>query len=130
MDETPVATNVLVQFVKKRNEKANNNGYEKKLIYYRRKNMNIKAQDISIIGEKLEKVYNDLPPKVKPVVVVMGAGAFFFFGMSEAVKSLNTFSKEGLPPMVENINKLKQGTSGVIIDEFCETQIVDDPSVA
>ena len=92
--------------------------------------MNIKAQDISNIGEKLEKAFNSLPPKVKPVVVVMGTGAIFFFSVSEAFKSANTFAKEGLPPMVENINKLKQGTTGVIIDEFCETQIVDDPSAA
>ena len=92
--------------------------------------MNIKAQDLSQIGEKLEKAFNDLPPKAKPVVFVMGAGAVFFFSVSEALKSANTFAKEGLPPMVENINKLKQGTSGISIDEFCETQIVDDPSVA
>jgi len=96
--------------------------------------MNIKAQDISNFGKKVEELVNALPPKAKTVVVVLGTGAVFFFSVSEACKNATVFAKEGLPPMVENINKginlLKQETPTVIIDESCDTQIIDDSSAA
>ena len=96
--------------------------------------MNIKAQDISNFGEKIEKVVNALPPKVKTMVIVMGTGAVFFFSVSEACKSATIFAKEGLPPMVENFNKginmLKQRGTNVIVDEFCEAELADESSAA
>ena len=96
--------------------------------------MNIKAQDISNIGKKVEGIINSLPPKAKTVVVVLSTGAIFFFSVSEACKSATTFAKEGLPPMLENLNKginlLKQGNSNMIANKVCDTQIVDESSVA
>lgn len=96
--------------------------------------MNIKAQDFSNLGKKVGEVIDALPPTAKTVVVVLGTGAVFFFSVSEACKNATIFAKEGLPPMVENINKginlLKQGSPTVIVDEPCDAQIVDDPSAA
>lgn len=96
--------------------------------------MNIKAQDFSNFGKKVGEVIDSLPPTAKTVVVVLGTGAVFFFSVSEACKNATILAKEGLPPMVENINKginlLKQGTPNAIVDEPCDAQIVDDPSAA
>lgn len=92
--------------------------------------MNIKEQDLSKFAKKAEEIIDALPPKAKTVVVVLGAGTIFCYSVSEVCKNATTFAKEGLPPMVENIIRLKQGASGMIIDEFCETQIVDDSSAA
>lgn len=90
--------------------------------------MNFKAQDIPT--EKIEKVFNNLPPKVKTVVVVLGMGTAFFFSVSEACKSATTFAKEGVPPIVEGFNMLKHGSADMIVDEPCERRIVDESSAA
>ena len=96
--------------------------------------MNIKAQDISNLSKKVEEVIDNLPQKAKTTVVVLVSGAALFIGVSEAFKSITTFAKEGLPPMVENLNKginlLKQGASNVIADEVYDTQIIDESSAA
>lgn len=96
--------------------------------------MNIKAQDLSKFGKKVEEVIDALPPKAKTVVVVLGTGAIFFYSVSEAYKSATTFAKEGLPPIIENfgkgINMLKQENSNEIVDELCDIQIVDESSAA
>lgn len=96
--------------------------------------MNIKAQDCSSVVEKVGEMVDTLPPTAKTIVVVLGTGAVFFFSVSEAFKNATIFAKEGLPSMVEDINKginlLKQTTADVIVDEPGDTQILGDSSAA
>lgn len=96
--------------------------------------MNIKAQNLSNLGEKVVEVINTLPPEAKTVVVGLGTGTVLVFGLSELCKNATTFAKEGLPSIVENINKgknlLKRETPVAIADAPRDTQTVDDLSAA
>lgn len=96
--------------------------------------MNIKAQDCSNVVKKVGEMVDTLPPTAKTIVLVLGAGAVFFFSVSEACKNATFFAREGLPLMVEDISKginlLKQTTATVIVDESGNTQILDDSSAA
>ena len=68
--------------------------------------MNTKMQNMNTWGEKAEGIINVLPPQARTWVVVLGSGAFLLLSFSEACKSATTFAKEGLPQIVDNLNKV------------------------
>lgn len=96
--------------------------------------MNNKTANIYSCIEKIEDMINTLPPKVKTVVVITSTVTICCCSISEACKSITVLAKEGLPPIVENINKcvimLKSSSSNELDDRICETQVADESSIA